>query len=68
MAKYKPGQFVKVDVPGKYRVHNVLKSEHPCVTCDLRKECYSYSLNETYLFGIPCVVAIGMFKNVKKVD
>ena len=68
MAKYKPGQFVKVNIPGKYRVNIVLNLTNACTECDIRKECFSYSLQQRYLFAMLCTAAIGLRTNIKKVE
>jgi hypothetical protein len=68
MAKYKPGQFVKVCVLGRYRVNRVSKLEYPCKTCDIRWECCSYGMQGEHILGIPCSIAIGLHTNIKKVE
>lgn len=66
MPKYKPGQFVKVNIPGRYRANKA--KGHPCMTCDIREECILYSiLNRKSPFGIYCRIAIRLHGNVKKV-
>ena len=68
MAKYKPGQFVKVNIPGKYRVNKVSELHHPCITCDIRWECCLYRTQGEHLFGTPCTIVIGLNTNIKKVE
>lgn len=67
MAKYKPGQFVRVCIPGRYRVNKVSKLEYPCTTCDIRWVCCLYRTQDQHLFGIPCTTVMGTYTNVKKV-
>lgn len=68
MPKYKPGQFIKVDIPGRYRASKVLKLGCACITCDIKNECVAYkTLNDRSPFGINCDLALGVYGNVKKV-
>lgn len=67
MPKYKPGQFIRVCVPGRYRVNKVSELEHPCTTCDICWDCCSYIIQGQHLLGMPCSIVIGLYANIKKV-
>lgn len=66
MAKYKPGQFVKVTVPGKYRVKKS-KTGTTCRECALCEIC-GETITSTEIFNHnSCATTLGWDQCLEKV-
>lgn len=65
MAKYKAGQFVKVTVPGKYRMRRSKKGA-PCLECALNEIC-NVTLSSIAIFNTHCINILGWHSYLEKV-
>lgn len=65
--QYKPGQFISINAPGKYRVSSNYEKGNICQMCDLFDKCVLEHIPDLFKNDKSCTETIGWNTYVVKV-